>query len=109
MIGRFWRGWTKGCDSAAYAALLTQSVLPELTQTEGCRGAYAFRRDTTAEETEFTVLMLFENVASVKKLAGADWERPVVPRDAQKLLSRYDARAVHCEMLAHVASGPAER
>lgn len=102
MIARLWRGWTTSTNSKSYASLFVTGVLPELTMTEGCYGAYVFRRAAEGAEMEFAVLMLFEDIRAVERLAGADYERAVIPTEARALLSRYDERAVHYDTVAHV-------
>lgn len=109
MIARLWRGWTTPGDSEAYASLLTSEILPELAGTEGCRGAYVFRRDMEGTEVEYAVLMLFEDLQAVKRLAGADYERAVVPAEARALLSRYDERAIHYGTVAYVSGSGGAR
>lgn len=79
MIARLWHGWTSESNSEAYASLLTAGVLPELTRTEECHGAYVLRRRTESAEVEYTVLMFFQDIDAVKRMAGADYECSVVP------------------------------
>jgi hypothetical protein len=51
-----------------------------------------------ANELEFTTIMWFENIASVKQFMGEDYETAYVLSQVQKLLSRYDKKSVHCEL-----------
>ncbi|HEY6515365.1 MAG TPA: hypothetical protein VIY50_04430 [Steroidobacteraceae bacterium] len=109
MIARLWHGWTSESNSEAYASLLTATVLPKLTRNDGCHGAYVLRRRTECAEVEYTVLMLFDDEAAVKRMAGPDCERSVVPPEARGLLSRYDERVVHYDTVMVPVGCRAER
>jgi heme-degrading monooxygenase HmoA len=99
MIGRLWRGWATGENATRYEALLRAEILPGIHRIEGYRGAYLFRRELE-DETEFGTLTLWDSLEAVRTFAGEDYETAVVPAEARALLSRFDERSVHYEMLA---------
>ncbi|HEX2045032.1 MAG TPA: antibiotic biosynthesis monooxygenase [Gaiellaceae bacterium] len=99
MIGRFWRGWAGGENAARYEALLRAEILPGIQRVEGYRGAYLLRRQLDGE-TEFGTLTLWDSLDAVRAFAGVDYELAVVPPEARALLSRFDERSVHYEIVA---------
>ena len=98
MIGRLWHGWTTPENADAYQALLESTVLPGIYRTGGLRGAYLLRREAGGE-VEFVTLTVFETLDDVRAFAGEDYERAVVPPPARKLLSRWDERSEHFEVV----------
>ena len=98
MIGRLWHGWTTHENADAYEALLRREVLPGIHRVPGYHGAYLLRRDA-GQEVEFVTMTLFETWDAVREFAGVDFEASVVPPAARALLSRFDARSVHYDVL----------
>jgi hypothetical protein len=98
MIGRLWHGWTTREHADAYERLLVTKILPGIHRVAGYQGAYLLRRDVP-EGVEFVTLTLFESLEAVRAFAGADLEVAVVPPDARALLSRFDERSVHFDVV----------
>ena len=99
MILRLWHGWASSTNADAYASHLREEVLPGIRQrVAGYRGAYVLRRDAD-EEVEFVTLTLFESMDAVREFAGDDHEQAVVPPRARELLSHFDERSTHYEVL----------
>jgi len=96
MIARLWHGWTKPENADRYE-LLTH-VLPSFEQLKGYKGAYLLREDRESE-TEFVTLTLFEDLHAVRRFAGEDYETAVVPAEARQLLTRFDDRSKHYEIV----------
>jgi heme-degrading monooxygenase HmoA len=94
MITRMWRGWTAASDADAYERFLLTDLLPEVAELPGFVGARILRRGTGDEE-EFVTLVTFESLDAVRAFAGEDYEVPVIEPEAQRLLSRYEERALH--------------
>jgi hypothetical protein len=67
-------------------------------KVEGRIGAYLLRRDA-ADEVEFVVQMLYESLDAIRAHRGEDYEVAGLMPGAEKLLSRYDQRAVHYEVV----------
>ena len=57
-----------------------------------------FRREVP-EGAEFVTLTLFESMDAVRRFAGDDPEKAVVPEQARRLLARFDSRSVHYTVL----------
>jgi hypothetical protein len=101
MISRVWYGWTSRDDADAYERLLLTTILPGIDARlpVGYRGAYLYRRDLGDPEVEFVTTMLFDSLDAVRAFAGDDYETAVVPPAARALLSRFDARSAHYDVL----------
>jgi heme-degrading monooxygenase HmoA len=93
-----WHGWTTREHADAYERLLVTKILPGIHRVAGYQGAYLLRRDVP-EGVEFVTLTLFESLEAVRAFAGADLEVAVVPPDARALLSRFDERSVHFDVV----------
>jgi heme-degrading monooxygenase HmoA len=100
MISRIWRGWTSHEKAAAYQALLETEILPGIAnrRIEGYRGAHLLRRDLE-NEVEFVSVLWFYSLDAVRDFAGEDYEVAVVPPKARALLSRFDDRSAHYDVL----------
>lgn len=100
MIARIWRGWTSHENAEAYQALLQTRILPGIAnrQVSGYKGAHLLRREL-ADEVEFVTVLWFETIDSVREFAGSDYEAAVVPAEARAVLSRFDERSAHYEVL----------
>ena len=100
MITRIWRGWTTPQNAAAYQRLLLDEIFPGIAsrQVPGYRGISLGRRDL-GKEIEFVTVMWFDSLNAVRAFAGEDYEAAVVPPKARELLSRFDARSAHYEVI----------
>jgi hypothetical protein len=98
MIGRLWHGWTKRENGDRYEELVRSEIAPSYYNIPGYKGAYFFRQEGQ-DETEFVALTFFENMQAVHRFAGDDYEAPVVPPEARKLLSRFDQKSQHYELI----------
>jgi heme-degrading monooxygenase HmoA len=98
MIGRLWHGWTAREHADAYERLLVTKILPGIHRVDGYQGAYLLRR-SVPEGVEFVTLTLFESMEAVRSFAGADHEVAVVPPEARALLSRFDERSAHFDVV----------
>ncbi|MFH1573892.1 MAG: hypothetical protein ABIG68_07895, partial [Acidobacteriota bacterium] len=49
-------------------------------------------------------IMWFDSIAAVREFAGENYEAAVVPVEARELLSRFDARSQHYEVLVEGGS-----
>jgi heme-degrading monooxygenase HmoA len=97
MIARVWHGWTSAPNADAYERLLKKKILPGIHRVDGYRGSYLLRRPR-GDETEFVTITFFESLDAVRDFAGSDYELAVVPREAQELLTRFDARSAHYDI-----------
>ena len=100
MIARIWHGWARGEQADAYEKLVGEEVLPSIHRIEGFLGYELLRADQDDGETEFVTVTYFESLDAVMAFAGEDFSAAVVPPEAQNLLTRYDERSRHYEVLA---------
>lgn len=100
MIVRIWRGWTTLQNADAYQHIVSTQVLPEIAARDlpGYDGAYLLRRDL-GEEVEFSTIMLFDSIDSVRRFTGEDYEMAHVPPEARAVLARFDERSAHYDAL----------
>ena len=98
MIARLWHGSTTRENADAYETLLKTKILPGIHRVKGYAGAYLLRRDLT-DGMEFATLTLFESLDAVRAFAGKDYKVAVVSPEARKLLSRFDQRSLHYDVV----------
>jgi antibiotic biosynthesis monooxygenase (ABM) superfamily enzyme len=100
MIARIWRGWTTPEHADAFQQLVGTEMLPATARRElpGYRGSYFLRR-TDGDEVEFSTIMLFDSIDAVRGFQDDDYELAHVPLAAQALLSRYEERTAHYDLL----------
>jgi heme-degrading monooxygenase HmoA len=98
VIARIWHGWTTRENADAYEEFLRTKMFPSIHGVDGFLGADLLRRD---EDTEiaFMTITRFESLDAVKRFAGDDHERAVVEPEARRLLSRFDERSAHYELV----------
>ena len=101
MISRIWHGWTTPANAAAYESLLRDEILVgiERRRIPGFRRIQLFSREM-GDEVEFVTVMWFDSIDAVRAFAGDDYERAVVPAKARALLSHFDDRSQHYEVVA---------
>ena len=100
MISRIWHGWTSPQNADAYERLLRSEVFKGIARREirGYRGIHLLRRDVP-EGVEFITVMWFDSLEAIKAFAGEDFDAAVVPPKARALLSQFDARSAHYNVL----------
>ena len=99
MIARIWRGYARPEHADAYESMLKPELLPGLSKAAGFRGSYLLRHPA-GDEVEFVTIILWESLEHVRAIAGADYERAVVPEDRRRYLSRWDEKATHMDVRA---------
>lgn len=100
MISRIWHGWTTREKADAYEQLLRTEIFYGIAQRSirGYRGIHLLRRDV-ADGVEFVTIMWFDSLDAVRAFAGEDHEAAVVPPKARQLLSRFDSRSAHYQVI----------
>ena len=101
MIARIWYGWTTRENADQYEKLLREEVLLEIARRSipGYKGAELFRREA-GDEVEFITMLRFETLNAVKVFAGKQYEQPVIPPEAKRLLKRYSERSLHYSVVS---------
>ena len=104
MISRTWHGWTTRENADAYEKLLRDEIFAGIAERaiRGYRGIHLLRRDIE-NAVEFVTIMWFDSLDAVAEFAGSDYEIAVVPPAARKLLSRFDQRSAHYEVIERPA------
>jgi len=116
MIIRVWRGWTTPENADAYEALLREEITGESVngeQTPGMLGIDVLRHDpdatdatddggagSSSPEVEFSTIMYFFDWDAVRAFAGDDAFAAVVPDADRALLTRWDERSRHYDLLS---------
>ena len=106
-VARIWRGWTTIENADAYQSVVHGEVLPAILARSipGLVGAHLMRADKIEEEeVEFTTVIWFGSLDSVKNFMGDDYEKSHVPANARSVLKRYDSRAKHFHIIDYFAS-----
>ena len=100
MICRIWKGWATQANAAAYEGVVRNQVIPgiEARSIPGFLHIDLIRRDL-GDEVEFSTLMWFTSLDAIRAFMGEDIEASHVPPAAQAVLSRFDKRAAHYEVL----------
>lgn len=99
MISRIWHGYTTKNNADTYENLLKEEIFVgiEKKNVKGYKGIQLLRRNLETE-VEFTTIMQFDSIESVKQFAGDDYETAYVPAKAREVLARFDAKSIHCEL-----------
>jgi heme-degrading monooxygenase HmoA len=98
MIARVWSARTTPAQAPAYAEHLRGQVLPALRTLDGYAGALLLERPTP-EGVEITVLTFWRSLDAIRGFAGADLEGAVVAEEAAALLTEFDRRVRHYEVV----------
>ncbi|MET0418161.1 MAG: antibiotic biosynthesis monooxygenase [Actinoplanes sp.] len=101
MIARTWRGWAPAETAEEYQRHYATTVAAELRTLAGFRGARLLRH-ADGDEVQFTSIVYFTGMDSVRAFAGDDYERAVVAEAARKVLSRWDEEVVHDEVAVYL-------
>ena len=99
-ICRYWRGWTTPQNADAYQDAIMNIIIPsiESRNIKGFNRIDLMRRDA-GDEVEFSTLMWFESIASIKEFVGEDYEVANSPPEAKAVLKRWDRRTIHYEVI----------
>jgi heme-degrading monooxygenase HmoA len=99
-ICRIWRGWTTPENAGAYEAIVRGEVIPEIERRRiaGFQSIDLMHRQVE-DGVEFATVMWFDDLESVKAFAGDEYEVAHVPEPARAVLSRFDQRSAHYEVI----------
>lgn len=106
MISRVWHGWTTPENADTYEDLVRSEVIPGIIAKNipGFRGMHLLRRALEVE-VEFITVMWFDAIENVQAFAGEDYEAAYVPPAAREVLTRFDARSQHYDVLVEPGGG----
>ncbi|HXJ65757.1 MAG TPA: antibiotic biosynthesis monooxygenase [Actinomycetota bacterium] len=100
MICRIWHGWTSLENAPKYEAVVRGTVIPgiEARRIPGFLSIDLIQRPVE-EGMEFATIMWFRDLDSIRTFMGDDYDVAHVPEEAQAVLSRFDERSAHYEVL----------
>ena len=97
-VARIWHGWTTVDNADAYQSVVEGEVFPAIFERHipGLVSAQLMRaNDVVDGEVEFTTIIWFESLDSVKNFMGKDYRQAHMPDNARAELKRFDAVAKH--------------
>ena len=96
LIARIWRGWTTAENACAFEHKLENEIFPAFARKnmKGFKGAQLLKNQH-GNEIEFTTIMWFDSLLSLKNFAGEDYEAAHIDADVEPLMLRYDTRSAH--------------
>jgi antibiotic biosynthesis monooxygenase (ABM) superfamily enzyme len=98
VIARLWHGWTSPENAVAYEEFLRTTMFPSMHQVDGFLGADLLSR-VDGDEVAFVTITRFESLEAVRAFAGDDYELAVVEPEARALLSHFDERSTHYQLV----------
>ena len=98
MIARFWSARATAAGARAYAGHLRTHVLPAVKQVDGYAGAVLLEREVSAA-VEILVITWWRSLDAIRRFAGPDPEEAVVADAAAALLTTFDRRVRHYELV----------
>ena len=98
MISRHWKGTVKPGHAERYLEHLRTHTLPQLGAIPGSVSVAILKRDV-GNGTDFQIVTVWTSIESIRAFAGDDAEVAVVPPAAQALMTTFDRRAVHYEVV----------
>lgn len=98
MIARFWSAQTTPAQAPTYVDHLRTHVLPTVRKVDGYAGAMLLERGAS-DAVEIIVITWWRSLDAIQGFAGADLEEAVVADDAVSLLTQFDRRVRHYELV----------
>jgi heme-degrading monooxygenase HmoA len=100
MIARVWSAQTTPTQAPAYIHHLRSQVLPTVKGVDGYVGAMLFER-TIHPAVEITVITYWQSFDAIRQFAGDDLDEAVVAAEALGLLTQFDRRVRHYEVVVN--------
>ena len=98
MIARYWSARTSKQNVLNYARHLAEVVAPDLRKLAGFRKFNLLTRNVSGE-VEILVITYWDSLDCIQAFAGADIETAVVADEAAALLTDFDRRVRHYDVL----------
>jgi heme-degrading monooxygenase HmoA len=98
VIARLWSAQTTHAQRPAYADHLKNHVLATLRKVDGYAGAMLLEREAS-DRVEIVVITFWQSVDSIRRFAGAEVEKAVVADEAAALLTEFDRRVRHYQVV----------
>ena|ERR1700730_13307858 len=98
MIARLWSAQSTPTQAPDYVEHFRSQVLPSVRTVDGYVGAMLLEQ-AIPSAVEIIVITFWRSVDSVRGFAGADLEGAVVTDEAAALLTQFDQRVRHYEIV----------
>jgi heme-degrading monooxygenase HmoA len=98
MIARVWSAQTTRSQAPAYAEHLRTEVLPAVRKLGGYCGAMLLER-VSGDAVEIIVTTYWKSLDAIRDFAGPHVENAVVAEEAAELLTQFDPRVRHYEIV----------
>ena len=98
MIARLWSANTTPDRAPQYIDHLKSKVMPDLRKIEGFAGAMLLTR-VESDAVEVIVITQWTSLAAIRGFAGNDLEEAVVADEAAALLTSFDRRVRHYDLV----------
>ena len=98
MIIRVWTALTTAANQHKYYEHFRAHVLPALQRLDGYDGA-TLNSHPGEEGSELLVITRWRSVEAVRAFAGPDFEQAVVADEAARVLTSWDRRVKHFEII----------
>jgi heme-degrading monooxygenase HmoA len=107
MIARIWNAYTTFENEAAYEKLLKTRIFPYIAEkgVKGYRKVELLKLQRSAD-VQFITIMWFESLDDVKLFSGEDYENAVVLPETEALLTTYDKRCGHFDIVESIRYHP---
>ena len=105
MIARLWSARATPPQARAYVHYLETHVLPALRKLDGYAGAMLLERRACGD-VEIVVVTWWRSLDAIRAFAGADLEEAVVADEAAALLTHFDRRVRHYELVVQDGGPP---
>jgi heme-degrading monooxygenase HmoA len=99
MIARLWSARASSPQCRAYLEHFDGSIVPKLRELEGYVGATVLTRSAD-REVEILVATLWRSMEAIQQFAGPDVQAAVVAEEAAALLTEFDRRVRHFEVVS---------
>jgi len=98
VIARVWSAQTTSIQAPAYVDHLKSQVLPTVRKLDGYAGAMLLER-MASSAVEIIVITFWRSEDAIRGFAGDDSEAAVVADQAASLLTQFDRRVRHYEVM----------
>lgn len=97
MIARIWEGRTSLSKAAAYKEFLLKVAVHDYKSVKGILGI-KFLHHIENSVAHFTLITFWPSVDTIKKFAGADYEKAKYYPDDREFLLDFPEKVRHCEV-----------
>ena len=97
MIARIWHGKTPASKGEAYKEFTLKTAIPDYQSIPGCLSLnFLYRIENN--EAHFTLITYWDSIESIKKFAGADYEKAKYYPEDKNFLLEFEEEVVHHEV-----------